>query len=68
MREHHCLVALELFEVVHEVLALMDCNRDVGVQFGNSWGGDFSARFADVLWLKEELGRKIRNGDWCGVM
>jgi hypothetical protein len=46
----------------------MDCHRDIGVELGDSWGGDLGAGLADILRLEEELGGEICDGDGCGIV
>lgn len=46
----------------------MDGHRDIGVELGDSWGGDFGAGLADILRLKEELGGEICDGNGRGIV
>jgi hypothetical protein len=62
------LIALQLFQVSNKVVALVDCHGHVGVELGDSWGGDFGAGLADILRLEEELGGEICDGNRCGII
>lgn len=46
----------------------MDCNRNVRVEFGDSWGGDIGARLADILRLEEELRGEVGYSNRSGVV
>jgi hypothetical protein len=46
----------------------MNSNWHIGVELGDSRGGDISTWLADILLLEEELRGKIGDGDGCGVI
>jgi hypothetical protein len=46
----------------------VDHHGDIGVELGDSWGGDISAGLADILRLEEELGGEICDGNGGGVV
>ena len=61
--EDNSLITLQLFEVLCDIAALMDCDGDVGVELCDSGSCDLGTRLADVLGLEEELGGQVRDGD-----
>lgn len=46
----------------------MDGNWDIRIELSDSRSSDFGTRFADILFLEEELGGEIGDGNGCGVI
>jgi len=57
-----------LFQISHKVVAFVNSNRHVGIEFSDSGSSYSCARLADILLLEEKLGGKIGDGNGSGVI